>query len=86
MALWRGVIDRLVLSQLPPGANAGGIRPGGINALLAAMHPSLAMIISGHDLTPASAMFEYMDHTRAGCMPGSAVLGGWEPDPEVRWR
>ena len=80
---WRGHKDyqdaRLVLPQLPPGANAGGIRPGGINSLLAAMHPSFVAIISGHDFTPASAMFEYMDHTRAGCMPGSAVQGGWEP-------
>ena len=49
--------------------------------LVAAMDPVLATNTTGHDLTPASAMFEYVDHTRAGCMPGSVVLGGWRPIP-----
>ena len=49
--------------------------------LVAAVDPVLATNTTGHDLTPASAMFEYVDHTRAGCMPGSVVLGGWRPIP-----
>ena len=45
--------------------------------LVAAMPVPLATMVSGHELTPATAMMEYVDHTRAGCMPGSVVLGGW---------
>eukprot|EP00966_Prymnesium_polylepis_P067289 1562106-Prymnesium_polylepis.1 len=41
------------------------------------MPPEFAAHVCGHDLTPASAIFEYFDYTRAGCMPGSVVLGGW---------
>ena len=60
---------------------AGGLRPGACNELLAAMPAELAIHVSAHDLTKTSAFFEYIDCTRAGCMPGSVVLGGWEPFP-----
>ena len=72
---------RLVLPELPPGATAGGLRPGASNELRAAMPSELAMHITAHDFTSFSAFFEYIDCTRAGCMPGSVVLGGWEPFP-----
>ena len=72
---------RLILHELPLGVTAGGLRPGACNELLAAMPAELATHVSGHDLTKTSAFFEYIDATRAGCMPGSVVLGGWEPLP-----
>ena len=71
----------IVLPKLPPGANAGGIRPGVCNMLNAAMPADLAVHTTAHDLTQTSAFFNYVDATRAGCMPGSVVLGGWQPLP-----
>lgn len=76
--------ERIVLHDLPPGANAGGIRPGACNQLVAAVPAEFAVNVTGHDLTKTSAFFEYVDSTRAGCMPGSIVLGGWEPLPHGR--
>eukprot|EP00966_Prymnesium_polylepis_P146293 3379125-Prymnesium_polylepis.1 len=75
--------DKLfVLPQLPPSANAGGIRPGVCNMLNAAMPADFAVNTTAHDLTKTSAFFEYVDATRAGCMPGSVVLGDW---PALPW-
>ena len=72
----------LVLPQLPPGITAGGIRPGVCNMLNAAMPAELAVNVTAHDLTKTSAFFEYVDATRAGCIPGSVVVGGW---PALPW-
>ena len=45
------------------------------------MPSEIAMHLTAHDFTSFAAFFEYIDCTRAGCMPGSVVLGGWEPLP-----
>ena len=73
--------EHLVVHELPPGVTAGGLRPGACNELRAAMPSELAMHVTAHDFTSFAAYFEYIDCTRAGCMPGSVVLGGWEPFP-----
>ncbi len=68
-------------SDLPARVTAGGLRPGACNELRAAMPTEHAMHVTAHDMTPHSAFFEYIDCTRAGCMPGSVVLGGWDALP-----
>ena len=67
----------VALPQLPPGANAAGLRPGACNALAAAMPTALAVMVTGQELRHLSAFFDYCPITRAGLMPGSVVLGGW---------
>ena len=68
----------VAVAELPSGANAGGLRPGAINALAAIMPPELTVHATGQDLRGLSAMWEYIDCSRALAIPAAAQLAGWD--------
>ena len=70
------------VQALPPGATAGGMRAGAITALSACMPQEHVAMVSGHDLTGVSALYEYLRADRATATAGAIVLAGW---PAFEW-
>lgn len=66
---------------LSTNANAGGIRPGACNSLLAQMPAEFAVQVTGHELKGTSAIYNYFDSNAALTIPGADVLAGWAPPP-----
>jgi len=67
--------------MLPAGANAGGIRPGTVNALCACVPADIAVHNTGHEIKKFCALAEYLDASLPLSMPGAVVLAGFPPLP-----
>lgn len=67
----------VAVKELPPGASAGGFRPGACNMLSEVMPNDLVVATTGHDLDAVSALYRYIDAKIANIMPGAVVLSGW---------
>lgn len=61
--------------SLPDRVTAGGIQPGASNMLNKYMLGELAVHVTVHDLKGTSALYEYVDASRALAMQGGAPLG-----------
>lgn len=68
--------------RLPASANAGGFRPGAIQALYSVMPGEKVIPASGHDMRSVSAMYEYLHASYATLQPAMTVLAGF---PAMAW-
>lgn len=59
----------------------GGIRSGACNELVACMPVELVLQVNGHDYRGTSALWEYVDSSRALTVPGATILAGWPRQP-----
>jgi hypothetical protein len=64
------------MEELPPKPSAAGFRKGACNEMASGMPAEFVKELTGHDLSKISALFEYIEATRALTMPGCAVLLG----------
>jgi len=66
------------------GATAAGVRPGVINFLMTKMPAEFVAAATGHELTGKSALFEYLDPSRALMLPAATVLAKFPAFPHGR--
>lgn len=77
------VVGKMV-PPVPAKATAAGVRAGACNTLLSNMPDGLAVHMTGHlfDGRKVCAVWDYIDSSRANCMPGCVVLAGY---PAFAW-
>ena len=74
-----GTYAKYAVKDLPPTATAGGIRAGCITCLSQCMPQEHVAMVSGHELSGVSALYEYLRADRATAMAGATKLAGWQP-------
>ena len=65
------------VKSLPADSTTQGIRRGCINQLSTTMSGEFAIAATGHDLTHASAFYEYMSPAVAMIQPAANILSNW---------
>ena len=66
------------------GSTAADVRPGVINFLMTAMLAEFVAAATGHELTGESALFEYLNPSRALMLPEATALAAFPPPPHGR--
>ena len=74
--------SKVAVVVLPDDVSAAGVRPGASNTLAKWMPGELIAHVTGHELKGTSALYEYIDASRALAIPGALVLAGW---PALPW-
>ena len=74
--------SKVAVAALPDDVSAAGVRPGASNTLAKWMPGELIVHVTGHELKGTSALYEYIDASRALAIPGALVLAGW---PALPW-
>lgn len=67
--------------DLPPGANAAGIRPGICNTLDCVVPVELIAHYTGHSLEKFTSMYDYVDADLSKCLQCATVITGWPAPP-----
>ena len=68
-----GTGSYVLVPSLPARPTAGGMRPAVCNMLAAKMPPEFVIHTTGHHMEKISALYEYLDPSRALCMAGMRV-------------